>query len=240
MTTDYSKPYAANGGKPTFQSFITPVGKVVHCYHDKPQLEVHEKTRAPILDENGIQKANYKITLAWPKSELLTSLMPLRQLMGAVRDEAWGPGAATDNWFRLESPLRDGDNPEHNTKRREYLFGHVYMNFKQKATPQKQPDGRVVYTGGPQIIGPYNEDLLPVDMFAGCEARVSGIMFGTHYSGRNFISTRLNNVQKGIERPGFPFVRMQTGGERPDAKSQFEPLAQGAPGGVASGLPNFL
>jgi hypothetical protein len=43
-------------------------------------------------------------------------------------------------------------------------------------------------------------------------------MFGTEYSGRNFISVRLNNIQKAAdgERLG--------GGGRPDAKKQFDPL----------------
>jgi hypothetical protein len=43
-------------------------------------------------------------------------------------------------------------------------------------------------------------------------------MFGTEYSGRNFISIRLNNIQKAAdgERMG--------GGGKPDAKKQFDPL----------------
>lgn len=214
-----TKPYTDQpNNKPIFNEFITSVGKVVHCYHDRPQLNTTEKTNLPVLDENGIQKADFKITLWWPKDELNTTLIPLRTLAATTRDQAWGVAAATDKWFRLEPFLRDGDSPEHNTMKREYLFGGVYLNFKTKAIPTRHSDGRVTYTGAPGLIGPYNEDLLPTDMYAGCKARVSGIMFGTDYSGRNFISVRLNNIQKAEdgERMG--------GGGKPDAKKQFEPL----------------
>jgi hypothetical protein len=214
-----TKPYATEpNNKPIFNEFITPVGKVVHCYHDKPQLQTTEKTNLPVLDENGIQKADFKVTLWWPKSELNTTLIPLRTLAATTRDQAW-PGSATDSWFRLEPFLRDGDSPEHNTKKKEYLFGGVYLNFKTKAVATRLPDGRVTYTGAPGLIGPYNEDLLPTDMYAGCTARVSGILFGTEYSGRNFISIRLNNIQKAAdgERMG--------GGGKPDPKTQFDQIA---------------
>jgi len=218
--------YAANGGKPIFNEFITPIGKVVHAYHDQPQLQTTDsQPPKPVMDENGIQKAEYKITLAWPKSMLETLLIPLRTLAAKTRDEAWGPAAASDPWLNLQPFLRDGDHPEHNTKKKEYLFGMVYLNFKQKAVPTRHPNGTVTYTGAPGLIGAHNEDLLPADMYPGCDARVSGILFGTEYSGKRFISTRLNNIQKAAdgERIG--------GGGRPDAKSQFDPLATGpAPG----------
>ena len=223
--------YAGNGGKPTFNEFITPVGKVVHCYHDKPQLQTTEKTNQPVLDENGIQKADFKVTLWWPKSEMNTTLIPLRQMAALTRDQAWGPDAANDAWLNLQPFLRDGDNPEHNTKRKEYLFGGVYLNFKQKAVPQRLANGQVMYSGGPGLVGPYNEDLLPTDMYAGCMGRVSGILFGTEYSGKRFLSTRLNNIQKAAdgERIG--------GGGRPDAKKQFDPLATApAPGGPLTNI----
>lgn len=224
--------YAGNGGKPQFNEFITPIGLVVHCYHDKPQLEeTDSKPPRPIMDENGIQKAQYKITLAWPKEMMALAathgrdgaLKPMRELAATTRDQAWGANCANDPWLNLQPFLRDGDNPEHNTKRKEYLFGHVYLNFKQKAQATRQSDGRVVYSGAPGLIGPHNEDLLPTDLWAGCKARVSGIMFGTEYSGKRFISTRLNNIQKAEsgERMG--------GGGRPDAKSQFDPLQTGGP-----------
>jgi hypothetical protein len=224
-----TKPYTDQpNNKPIFNEFITPVGKVVHCYHDKPQLQTTEKTNLPVLDENGIQKADFKVTLWWPKSEMNTTLIPMRTLAATTRDQAWGVGAAADPWFRLEPFLRDGDSPEHNTKKKEYLFGGVYLNFKTKAEPTRHPDGRVSYSGAPGLIGPYNEDLLPSDMYAGAVARVSGIMFGTEYSGRNFISIRLNNIQKAAdgERMG--------GGGKPDAKKQFDPLATAPTGGFGT------
>jgi hypothetical protein len=53
-------------------------------------------------------------------------------------------------------------------------------------------------------------------------------MFGTEYSGRNFISIRLNNIQKAAdgERMG--------GGGKPDAKKQFDPLQTVPSGGFGT------
>jgi hypothetical protein len=215
--------YASNGGKPIFNEFRTPIGTVVHSYHDTPQLAEDEKTKKPILDDEGIQKAEYKVTLAWDKALLNTELIPMRTMAALTRDQAWGPEAAADPWLNLQPFLRDGDNPEHNTKKKEYLFGKVYLNFKQKAKAQRLPNGTVIYTGKPGLVGPNVEDLLAADMYPGCRALVSGIMFGTEYTGKRFISTRLNNIQKAAdgERIG--------GGGRPDAKSQFDPLAGAVP-----------
>jgi hypothetical protein len=210
--------YASTGGKPKFNEFVSPIGRVVYCYHDKPSLQENEKTRQPILDEDGIQKAEFKVTLMWPKTQV-QELTPLLRLAEQTRAEAWGPRCHETQWFTLEPFLRDGDSPIHNTKARDVLFGHYYLNFKQKAVPNRLPTGQVTYTGKPGLIGPYNEDLLSTDMYAGCTARVSGIMFATEYSGKRFISTRLNNIQKAAdgERIG--------GGGRPDARSQFDPLS---------------
>lgn len=222
--------YAANGGKPLFNQFITPVGKVVHCYHDQPQLETTDsKPPKPVMDENGIQKANYKITLAWDKALLKTELIAMRTMAALCRDQAWGTEAYLDAWLNLQPFLREGDNPEHNTANRDYLHGMVYLNFKQKANPTRQPDGRVAYSGKPGLTGPSKEALLPSDMYAGCMARCSGIMFGTEYSGRRFISTRLNNIQKATdgERIG--------GGGRPSANDQFDALEVAQGGGSPFG-----
>lgn len=231
--------YAGNGGKPKFNEFITPhwtapdgtltAGRIVHCYHDNAQVQTDDKTKQPVLDDNGIPKADFKVTVAWPKSALDTHLIPMRTLAATTRDEAWGPECSQDQWFRLEAFLRDGDNPEHNTKRREYLFGHVYLNFKASAKPIME-NGVFTkrYSGAPGLLDVYGADMNPVDLYAGCYARISGIMFGTEYMGKKFISTRLNNIQKVAdgERMG--------GGGRPDAKSQFDPLATRPAG--ASGL----
>src|SRR5215469_1546423 len=188
--------YAGNGGKPIFNEFITPIGLAVHSYYDRPQLQTNDKTNVPVMDEEGFQKADFKVTLAWPKEALNTLLIPLRTLAATTRDQAWGPDCANDSWFRLETFIRDGNNPEHNTKRKEYLYDMVYLNFKTKGIPVRAGNGAVSYSGRPGLIGPNKEDLLPSDMYAGCKVRVSGIMFGTEYSGRRFISMRLNNIQK--------------------------------------------
>lgn len=224
--------YASNGGKPIFKEFQSPVGVVVHAYHDKPQLQTNEKTGAPVLDKAGIQEAWFKITLAWPLAHLDTELMPMRTLAGVVVSEAWGSDAISDPWLALQPFLRNGNNPEHNTKKREYLFDKMYLNFKSKGVPVMDALGKHtgVYTGAPGLTGPYGtEDLFPTDVYPGCSGRVSGIMFGTEYSGKRFISTRLNNFQKAAdgERIG--------GGGRPDAKSQFDALATGPkPGALGS------
>jgi hypothetical protein len=52
-------------------------------------------------------------------------------------------------------------------------------------------------------------------------------MFGTEYSGKKFISVRLNNVQKA--RDGEKLA-----GGRPDAKSQFDPLSNVPLGNAAT------
>lgn len=232
--------YAGNGGKPKFNEFQTPfwygpdgkltAGRIVHCYHDNAQGETDDKTKQPLLDENGIQKANYKITMAWPKTVMETHLIELRTLAATTRDEAWGAACSQDPWFRLEAFLRDGDNPEHNTKQREYLIGHVYLNIKAKATPiMENGVWTKKYSGAPGLLDVYGADMSPVDLYAGCYARCSGILFGTEYMGRRFISTRLNNIQKVAdgERMG--------GGGRPDAKSQFDPLATRPAGALGMG-----
>ena len=232
--------YALNGGKPKFNEFQTPywndpvsgaltAGRVVHCYHDTPQIETDDKTKQPKTDDNGIPIAQFKITLAWPKSVLDTLLIPMRTLAGTTRDDAWGPEAHADQWFRLEPFLRDGDNPEHNTKQRDYLMGNVYLNIKAKALPiMENGVWTKRYSGAPGLLDVYGQDMPSIDMYAGCYARASGIMFGTEYMGKKFISTRLNNIQKVAdgERMG--------GGGRPDAKSQFDPLAT-RPGGIPQG-----
>lgn len=225
-----TKPY--NGGKPNFVEFMSPIGLIVHLFHDKPQLKTKDQNgKIPDIDpETGLQNAEYKVTLAWEKHRVNGDLAPLIGLANQVKAEGWPESIPTPQnptpFFALEPFFRDGDNPAHNTKAREYLFGKYYLNFKQKAQAERNPtNGQVVYSGGPGIVGPYNEDVLPLDIYPGCTARVSGIMFATEYMGKHFISSRLNNIQlfeKG-DRIG--------GGGRPDPKSQFEPLKAGAVGG---------
>jgi hypothetical protein len=234
------------GGKPNFLNFITPIGVFAHMNHETPLLKTQENSRAPIIDPaTGIQEAEWKVTVMWPKAEMNTGLIPLRQMAARCRDEGWpediakyAAQAAGQQVFviPLQPFLRDGDNPEHNTKGREYLFGHVYLNFKQKAIPRlRDPAGpkqgnNIIWEGGPQIIGPANEDMLAVDIYSGCKGRVSGVMFASEYSGKRYISVRLNNIQ----RADYQQYERIGGGGRPDAKTQFDPLVQA--GGGLGGL----
>lgn len=232
--------YPATGGKPNFLEFMSPIGDIVHCYHEEPQLKTVFNTKTPLLDDNGIQLAEYKVTMAWDKRLMdmrennaipgTAGLVPMRELAFQAKTEAWPESLDPQkgHWIVLEPFLRDGDNPQHNTERKEYLFGKVYLNIKQKAKPEKvmvngQPTGRIVYTGKPGLTGPYNEDLLSTDVYAGCKGRVSGILYGTEYAGKKFISVRLNNIQKYMDGE-----RLQ-GGARKSARDQFDPLMQGLP-----------
>lgn len=222
------------GGKPDFLEFVTPIGRIMYESIAEPQQEEDNgvKKNDP---ETGAPLMHFKVTLAWPKSELETSLIPFRQLAAQARDKKWPPGSYDPNFFHVQPFLRDGDNPEHNTKAKEELRGHVYMTFKSKATMARNPANPqqwFVQKGQPGIIGPANEDLLPVDVYSGCYARVSGIMFGTEYSGKRYISVRLNNIQKA--RDGERIA-----GGRPDARSQFDALSNVPLGGAAPTAPGF-
>lgn len=232
-----SKPYG--GGKPTFNEFITPIGLVVHCYHDKPQPKTKDQNgQVPDIDEKtGIQKHEFKVTLAWEKTRI-AELQELITMANTVKGQAWPEALQPGAFFALEPFFRDGDNPAHNTKGRDYLRGKYYLNFKQKADPQLNPHTPVGsppqvigWSGGPGYIGPNQEPLMPVDLYAGCSGRVSGIMFGTEYAGRHFISTRLNNIQKYQDGDRIG------GASRPEPSSQFGVIGGGLP---ASGLPNIL
>lgn len=213
--------YPMTNGKPTYETFITPVGRLVHCFHDKPQLKTNQTTRQPVFDDNGIQEAEYKVTMVWAKQRI-AELQPLIDLAQKVKTQAWPESQQPGAFFALEPFFRDGDNPAHNTMNREYLRGCYYLNFKQKAIPSKMPNGQIIYSGAPGLLGPYEEDIMPLDIYSGCTGRCSGIMFGTEYAGRNFISTRLNNIQKFEDGD-------RIGGQRPDARSQFGALKHGGP-----------
>lgn len=239
-----------NGDKPNFLEFQTPIGRVVYEALGEPQQD--EDNGVKKFDpETGAPIMHFKVSLMWPKAELDTTLIPLRTLAAQARDLKWVPGSYDPNFFHVQPFLRDGDNPEHNTKAKEELRGHVYLSIKSKAKMARNPANAqqwIVQGGQPGIIGPNKEDLLPVDLFSGCFARASGIIFGTEYSGKRYISVRLNNVQKAWdgERLG--------GGGRPDAKGQFDALAgiapppgatpiasaAPAPGFAPGGLPSML
>lgn len=230
-----SKPYTGTGGKPTFHEFITPIGLICHSYHDAPQLKTQDQFgKIPDMDENGIQKAEYKVTLAWSKTRI-AELQEIINLAQTVKGEAWPESLKPDAFFALQPFFRDGDNPEHNTQEREYLIGRYYLNFKQKATPTKDPHtGQITYAGGPGLLGPYGPEdkIMPGDLYPGCTGRVSGIMFGTEYMGKHFISVRLNNIQK------FEDGDRIGGGARPTAESQFDAIKEGSTAG--SGIANIL
>jgi hypothetical protein len=228
--------YPNNGGKPIFHEFITPIGLFCHMNHDKPLLKTNETTRQPVLDANGIQEAEYRVTMAWDKSRLHGDLQDLVKLAHMVKAEAWPMSVQPNAFFALEPFFRDGDNPAHNTKRREYLLGKFYLNFKQKANGARNPQtNQVVYDGAPGLVGPYAEPIMPLDVWSGCTGVVSGIIFGSEYMGKNFISTRLNNIQL------FEKGDRITAGGRPDPTQQFKPLKDGFQTGMlGSKLPNIL
>lgn len=230
---------SSTGKKKDFLEFISPIGRIVYESLREPQQD-EDQGRKKVDPETGAPIMHYKVTLMWPKALMETELVPMRQLAAQARDLMWPVGSYDPAWFRLEPFLRDGDNPEHNTKAKQELRGHVYMTFKCKAVMSRNPANAqqwIVAGGQPGLIGPANEDLLPTDMYSGCFARVSGIMFGSEYSGRKFISVRLNNVQKA--RDGE-----KLGGGRPDAKSQFDPLTSvplgGAPATPGGAMPSML
>jgi hypothetical protein len=212
--------YPNTGGKPQFLEFITPIGLLTHCSHDKPLMKTNETTRQPIYDDQGFPEGEYRVTMAWEKTRI-AELQDLINKAREVQAQAWPESLQPGAFFALEPFFRDGDSPQHNTKKREYLFGCYYLNFKQKAIPSKNPlNGQILYSGAPGLVGPYGEDIMPLDIYSGCTGRCSGIMFGTEYMGRNFISTRLNNIQKYEDGE-------KLGNTRPDAKSQFSPLKTG-------------
>lgn len=245
--------YPATNGKPKFNEFQTPIGLISRLFHDVPEMKTDFNTKAPVLDKDGVQEAHYKVSMVWPKSMLdaVTSpdprypgpgLVPMRQLAGQTANEAWperlDPAKAA--WIVLQPFLLDGDNPEHNTERKEYLFGHVWLNIKSRAQYRKTPDGKIIYSGAPGLLGPYGpgNDIAAHEIWPGCTGRVSGIMYGTEFAGKKFVSVRLNNIQKYQEGERIG------GGSRPDAASQFDPLmappAGAITGTVGGGLPGGL
>lgn len=233
--------------KPIYNEFITPVGKFTRLYHEEPQLKTDYNTKQPVFDKSGIQIAHYKVSIVFPKSiaDMEThplipgspGLLPLRRLAFQTKGEAWPEALnpATANWIITEPFLYDGDNPQHNTERKEFLFGHLWMNIKQTAkykkvpcTPSQEfPQGyRIEYEGKPGLLGPYGVNgpvPSPLDIWPGCEGRVSGVMFGTEFAGKKYIKLLLNNIQ--LYREG----ERMFGGSRPDAAKQFDPLMQGSP-----------
>jgi hypothetical protein len=221
--------YPATNGKPVFHEFITPIGLFCHLYHDKPSAKTDRMGQPELDKDTGLPLAEFKATLAWDKTRI-AELEQIIALANQAKAEAWPQSVGPNAFFALEPFFRDGDNPAHNTKGKEYLFGKYYLNFKQKAIASRDPQtGQITYTGAPGLLGPYGPEdkIMPIDVYAGCTGRVSGVIFATTYMGKNFITTRLNNIQKyeDGERIG--------GGTRPSAGEQFGALKTG---GAQSGL----
>ena len=223
--------YPATNGKPTFHEIITPIGLLVHLNHDRPLLKTDENTKRPIIDaDTGIQEAEYRVTIAWEKRRV-AELQDMNRLAQTVKAEAWPESQQANAFFALEPFFRDGDDPRMNTKKKDYLFGKYYLNFKQKAVPARDPvTGKIEYGGRPGILGPYENDIMPLDIWSGCTGRVSGIMFGTDFMGKHFISVRLNNIQL------FETGDRIGGNARPDPKKQFGSLKDGTAGGLLNVL----
>lgn len=226
------KPYANNGGKPIFNEGISPIGTIVHLYHDKPQLKTSDQYgKVPDIDsDTGVQKAEYKGTLAWHKSRI-GELQEMIALASKTQEEGWPGSSAPGAHFFLQPFFRDGDNPEHNTENRDYLKGKYYLNFKKKAkieplNPQL-PVGpqNYKYTGAPGLLGPYGPEdkITPGDLWPGCTGRISFTMFATEYMGKHFISVRMQNVQKYDEGDGTRIG----GGGTPAAEKQFGAIKEG-------------
>lgn len=236
-----AKPY--NGGKPNFIEGLSPVGTIVHLYHDRPQLKTSDQYgKVPDIDpDTGVQKAEYKGTLAWEHSaagELQEMINNARQ----AQEEGWPGSTAPGAHFFLQPFFRDGNNPEHNTENKDYLRNRYYLNFKKKAKIEalrpNEPVGpnNFKYTGAPGLLGPYGPEniIMPGDVWAGCRGRISYIMFATEYMGKHFISVRMQNLQKYDEGDG---TRLGGGGT-PAASSQFGAL-MAPPAGGLGGMAGF-
>lgn len=228
------KPYANQpDGKPIFNNGLSPIGMIVHLYHDKPQAKFKDQNNTiPDIDaQTGLQLHEYKSTIAWEKSRV-HELAGMDALAKQTKLEAW-PGSADPNaFFVLEPFFRDGDNPAHNTKNRDYLRNCYYLNFKKKCTVSRHPQtGQLLFDGAPGLLGPNGDGdiIMPSDLWPGCRGRVSFTMFGSEYMGKHFISVRMQNLQKYDEGNGSRIG----GGGTPDPASQFGSIA-----GTMGQMPN--
>lgn len=198
-----------------FVNFITPEGRLLYSSLAEAQQELDDNQKPKFDPDTGLPIMNFSALVMWPKAMYEADLIPLRQLAATAKYKKW-PNSDSDNWFRLQPFLLDGDNPEHNTKNKEELRGHVYKNFKCKAKVKKNTDGTITVLEYPETIDRYKTNISPLDVYSGCFVRISGSMFGTSYMGKNFISVRLGNVQK--LRDGEKLF------SRPSAKDQFDDL----------------
>jgi hypothetical protein len=238
------KPYGQNGGKAIFNEGISPIATIVHLYHDRPQLKTSDQYgKVPDIDpDTGVQRAEFKATLAWPHARA-AELGEMVNMAQQTQEQGWPGSTAPGAHFFLQPFFRDGNNPEHNTENKDYLRDRYYLNFKKKAKIEamrpNEPIGpnNYKYTGAPGLLGPFGPEdiIMPGDLWAGCQGRVSFIMFATEYMGKHFISVRMQNVQKYDEGDGTRIG----GGGTPAASSQFGALKEGGPPAQMGGMGAF-
>jgi hypothetical protein len=186
--------------KQEFFEAMTPVGKFLFVYLNKPQE-----------DDNGIEW--YKLTIAWPKSMYNTELKELRKAAMRAAKAYFGEDVP-----KLQPFLRDGDNPEHNSAEVEELFGCYYFTAKSKAEK-----------GRPGIVDRKKNDIDPLDVYSGCTGRVSVLLGGYTNKGKKGVWVRLQNVQKAADGDrigGKPAAKKQfdelPGGSSGDDDDDFE------------------
>jgi hypothetical protein len=178
----------ANDRQPLIEC-ITPVGKLNYVYINKPEP-----------DDNGVEW--YKLTIGWPKSMYDTGLKELRaKAMEAIKQK-W---PNRDNRPRLQPFLRDGDNPDHNSGDVEELYGKYYFTAKVKAEK-----------GRPGCVDAHGNEISPLDIYSGCEARISVLMGAYDNKGKRGVWVRLQNIQKARDGERI--------GGRPSARKQFGKL----------------
>lgn len=149
----------------------------------------------PQEDDEG--KAWYKVTIAWPKSYKDTELKPVREAGMRAAKQFFGEKVPP-----LQPFLRDGDNEEHNTSDIEDLHGCYYFTAKSKTKPG--------------CVDARKNDISPLDVYSGCEARVSIILGGYNNKGKKGVWIRLQNIQKARDGERI--------GGKPSAKKQFDNL----------------
>ena len=109
-------------------------------------------------------------------------------------------------------------------------FGCYYLNFKSKAQASKTPQASDHIWRCPRLEQDrYGNDLMPLDLYSGGSGRVGGIMFGTEFLGKNFISTRLYHILMAL-------VGVRLGHGKPEAQKQFGALASSAANGLRDGV----
>lgn len=166
-------------------SVITPVGKFLFVYIDTPQP-----------DDKGVDW--YKLTIAWPKEYKDTELKHFRSEGMRAAKQFFG-----DSVPKLQTFLRDGDNPEHNSSDVEELHGCLYITAKSKTKP-----GCTDRSGKTEIS--------PLDVYSGASGRVSVLLGGYDNLGKKGVWIRLQNIQKAADGERI--------GGKPKASDQFSQL----------------